>query len=268
MTCSNSTEELLCNFRIKNLKVNSNSVQQKYLGLYFGQTWVWHWLKWNWHPSTGTTCAVQSRKVSEKTNNISLFLIIWIQHSFFFFLITRKIVGLIGISHPRLLSLCFAELHFYIQATQHLHLETIKYLLSWTIQHFSLVLLTISTLKLSAPSHLFPSSTMQHLPLDFSSPPTSKLHGILASFPWNSPYLTIWTIPCLPFSLCFPGNNLPIHFTVPATVALNCENVMPRTGLFVTVTTCSLGVNAKPAETSCNVITGWNIQRYKAISHM
>ena len=52
------------------------------------------------------------------------------------------------------------------------------------------------------------------------------------------------------------GCRLPVHFTVPVTVALNCENTIPRTGLDVTVTTCSLGVNARPAVTSGNVITG------------
>ena len=50
--------------------------------------------------------------------------------------------------------------------------------------------------------------------------------------------------------------NLPIHLTLPVTVALNCEKVIPRTGPDVTVTTCSLGVNARPALTSCNVIMG------------
>lgn len=79
-------------------------------------------------------------------------------------------------------------------------------------------------------------------PMNFSAPP--PLGGFTSSLP-NTTH-----------NLHFAGNNLPIHFTVPATVALNCENVMPRTGVFVTVTTCSLGVNAKPAETSCIVITG------------
>ena len=53
--------------------------------------------------------------------------------------------------------------------------------------------------------------------------------------------------------------NLPIHLTLPVTVALNCEKVMPSTGPEVTVTTCSLGVKARPALTSCNVIIGWKI---------
>jgi len=47
-----------------------------------------------------------------------------------------------------------------------------------------------------------------------------------------------------------------MHLAIPETVALNCENVIPRTGLDDTVTTCSFGVNANPAAPSCNVITG------------
>lgn len=56
--------------------------------------------------------------------------------------------------------------------------------------------------------------------------------------------------------------HLPMHLTVPVTVALNCENVTSRTGCAVTFTVCSLGTSAKPAEDSGNVITGWTGKKY------